>query len=896
MFESGLQYVRADFHLHTLKDKEFTYSGESTSFVGDYVSALKNASINVGIITNHNKFDIEEYKAIRKAAKKQDIFILPGVELTVKEGANGIHTLIVFNPEEWLENGNNHIQTFLTAAFATISNPENRNTKSIFDLKNVFDQLDAYGRNYFIVFAHVDQNSGLFSECRGGLLESLAGFAPFRHRVLGLQKSRTRDNLGKFEKCCGYLPALVEGSDPKSISDIGKGDRCTYLKIGEYSYAAIKFALQDYRDRVSESVPDNKHGFIESISFQGGKFDGQTIMFSRELNTLIGIRGSGKSSILEAVRYVLGLTAQMDKDYKESLVKNVFGSGGKATLNVIDKHGKHYSVSRILGERINVLDETGNDLNINPISLFDGVQYFGQKDLSSSADHENGLLEKLISGRIGQPSNLDNCVNELIKTVERLLDVSKIPQQMTEVTTQQTELEHKLSIFEEKGVADKLKKQSGYATDTAKLDAVKNRIDTILRDIRTAFSKNSVVSSALDGYSSDFNKDIFGDVSIVLSSIDAQLAQIGSCIVEIEKQRSGMDDLISRLKERIDSLADEFAEIKREIKDDTLDVDSFVKMTAELQKTKEKLKQLSEEASSKSKIEASFTKATRERNEALLATYNAYKAETERINQNQTELKIEITFKGDREGFKAQLKNDFKGTGISDIKYQAICDSFTDYAAIIEDWIVCDGSKLKGIVTPGEYVKLEDKLRGQYEELLNRQVENKVDIYYHGKLLRQHSIGQRASALILFILTQDDNDIIFIDQPEDDLDNKVIYDEVITAIAQKKPYMQFIFATHNANIPVLGDSERVLKVIYDEVITAIAQKKPYMQFIFATHNANIPVLGDSERVLVVEFQESRIDVAQGNIDLDSTHKQIVDIMEGGKEAFDKRQLIYTSWR
>lgn len=68
-----------------------------------------------------------------------------------------------------------------------------------------------------------------------------------------------------------------------------------------------------------------------------------------------------------------------------------------------------------------------------------------------------------------------------------------------------------------------------------------------------------------------------------------------------------------------------------------------------------------------------------------------------------------------------------------------------------------------------------------------------------------------------------------------------------------------------------------------------------MQFIFATHNANIPVLGDSERVLVVEYQETKIDVVQGNIDLNSTHKQIVDIMEGGKEAFDKRQLIYASW-
>lgn len=852
-----MQYVRADFHLHTCKDKEFVYSGEQNSFVNDYVSALKKANINVGVITNHNKFDWEEYKAIRKAAKKQDIFILPGVELTVKEGANGIHALVVFNPDEWLENGNNYIQTFLTAAFATIPNPENLNTKSIYDLKNVFEKLDAYGRDYFIIFAHVDQNSGLFSECKGGLLESLAGLISFKKRVLGLQKSRTRDNLNQFKRCCGYLPALVEGSDPKSITDIGKGDKCTYLKIGEYSYSAIKFALQDQKGRVSENILNNKHGFIESISFQGGKFDKQTIVFSCELNTLIGIRGSGKSSVLEAVRYILGLTAQMDKEYKESLVKNVFGPGGKATLNVIDKYGKRYFVSRIFGERTKVLDENGNDLNINPISLFDGVQYFGQKDLSSSADHENGLLEKLISGRINQPSNLDNCVNELVRTVERLLDMSKIPQQIIEVTTQQTELEHKLSIFKERGVADKFKKQSEYATDTTKLEAVKNRIDVILRDIRSAFSNNSVVSNVLNGYSSDFNKDIFENVSAVLSIIDVQLTQISVCIAEIEKQRSGMEDIISRLKERTDSLSDEFAEIKREIKDETLDVDSFVKMTSELQNTKEKLKQLGDEASSKAKIETSFVKAIRERNDALLTIYNAYKAETERINQSQNELRIEITFKGDREGFKAQLKNDFKGTGISDIKYQTICDSFIDYTAIIEDWIIHNGNKLKSIVTAGEYVKLADKLRNQYGELLSKQVENKVDIYYHEKLLRQHSIGQRASALILFILTQDDNDIILIDQPEDDLDNKVIYDEVITAITQKKPYMQFIFATHNANIPVLGDSERVL---------------------------------------VVEFQETKIDVAQGNIDLSSTHKQIVDIMEGGKAAFDKRQLIYTSWR
>ena len=163
MIESGLEFLRADFHLHTQKDKECSYSGEPNDFVKSYISALKQANISVGVITNHNKFDKDEYKALKRAASKEKIFILPGVELTVKEGANGIHTLIVFNPDEWLENGNNHIQTFLTAAFATISNHENRNTKCCYDLKSTLEKLEDYGKDYFVIFAHVDQGSGLFN-------------------------------------------------------------------------------------------------------------------------------------------------------------------------------------------------------------------------------------------------------------------------------------------------------------------------------------------------------------------------------------------------------------------------------------------------------------------------------------------------------------------------------------------------------------------------------------------------------------------------------------------------------------------------------------------------------------------------------------------------------------
>lgn len=857
MFESGLSYIQADFHLHTHKDKEFRYSGEQNSFVKDYVSGLKQAGINLGILTNHNKFDKDEYVAIRKAAKKEDIFILPGVELTVKEGANGVHTLIVFNPDEWLVKGENHIQTFLTAAFATISNPENSNTKCTYDLKKTIESLDAYDRDYFIVFAHVDQNSGLFSECRGGLLASLAGIASFKKRVLGLQKATMKKNIEQFRSVFGYVPALVEGSDPKSISDIGKGSRHTFLKIGEYSYSAVKFALQDSANRVFSCTPDVKHGYIESIAFQGGKFDGQNILLLDELNTLIGIRGSGKSAILEVIRYILGLDPQTEKEYKEALIKSVLGSGGKATLSVIDKHGKKYLISRILGEHTSVVDDEGNDLNINPASVFDGVQYFGQKDLSNSADHENGLLEKLVSGKIGQQASVENSVIELNEAVSQLLDVSKIPGQIEEAKTTQSEIEHKISIFEEKGVAEKLKKQAAYTTDQTKLDSAKKKIETIKKAIKRVYDANKEVSSALADHASEYNSELISDGQKILALIDNQLVLIGTAIQQIQTYEDDFAEVIKKLVSEVTALSDEFAEIKREIKDETLDADTFVQLTADMEKAKERLKQLKEKSKTKKSIEAAFRKATRQRNEALLQLFHAYKSETERINSTQHELRIEITFKGDREGFKAKLKSDFRGSGISDAKYQILSDVFTDYVALIEDWILSDGTELRKHLTSTEYGKLDAKLREQYADLMAYQVQNMVEIYYHDKLLKQHSIGQRASALILFILTQDNNDIILIDQPEDDLDNKVIYDEVISAIAQKKTNIQFLFATHNANIPVLGDAERVL---------------------------------------VVDYQDTKIDVSQGNIDLRDTHKQIVDIMEGGKDAFEKRQLIYESWR
>ncbi|MGM8366839.1 TrlF family ATPase, partial [Virgibacillus sp. W0181] len=231
--------------------------------------------------------------------------------------------------------------------------------------------------------------------------------------------------------------------------------------------------------------------------------------------------------------------------------------------------------------------------------------------------------------------------------------------------------------------------------------------------------------------------------------------------------------------------------------------------------------------------------------------------EIEKINSNQNALELSINFKGNKKAFLDKLIQSFRGSNINQSTYKTISENHSDFAALIVD-ILLEGSKItSGLVTETQLSKLKDKIKENYSELLNIRTPNQIEIKYHGKPIAKHSIGQRASALVLFILSQKDNNLIMIDQPEDDLDNQVIYNEIITKVKERKPEVQFIFATHNANIPVLGDAEQVIAVSYDE------------------------------KQIIAEY---------GSIDNKDIQSKIVDIMEGGQEAFNKRTQIYNLWQ
>jgi uncharacterized coiled-coil DUF342 family protein len=684
MFDDGCEWIRCDFHLRTRKDKEFKYTGEDNSFVSDYVAKLESENIKIGVITNHNKFDLQEYKALKKTANRKDIFILPGVELSVKDGKNGIHTLIVFNPEDWIKNGENHIDSFLTAAFQGIDNRENENTCCNFDLNTLLVELEKLNKDYFIVFAHIEQRSGLIEECGGGRLTSLAQNHEFKKRVLGLQKLRTFDNKEKIKNWFGYEIAFVEGSDPKKLDEIGKGQLC-YVKIGEYTFNALKFSLQDYENRISNEKPKINHGYINSISFKGGKLDSIKIPFANELNTLIGIRGSGKSSILESIRYALDLNANIDKDYKENLVKNTLGSGGEISLDIIDKYGKHYEVRRLMSEQPSILDENGNEVGISINSVINNPLYFGQKDLSfTQSGYAFDLLQKLVGNKIKmQLGSVDNYVLKLDNSIRNLLQLSSIPAKIEELNTTKQDLEHKLKIFHEKGIAEKLKKQASYNKDYNKIVYLVKQVNETYLKIKKTYSEIDKNQFILSDYNSEFNGELFGSINEVLKNILEAIDKISVEIEVIAKNENSLKSFKEQFDKDIKSLKEEFASIKREIQDETLDPDSFVKYTSELDKVKQDIEELNKKNNSRESLILDIKKSMRERNEDLNNIFNKYEEEIKKINDSQNELQIKIKFKGNKDKFKNDIKAKFRGTGISEVKAITIANDFSDFVSII---------------------------------------------------------------------------------------------------------------------------------------------------------------------------------------------------------------------
>jgi ABC-type lipoprotein export system ATPase subunit len=854
MFQNGSIWLRADFHLHTKADKEFLYSGADNDFVNNYINKLVEQNIGIGVITNHNKFDKDEFVALKKKAVKHNIGLFPGIEFSLKEG---IHILVVFD-DAWYKGQTDYINKFLDTAFYGVPNPAiPPYPNSIFDLQETTEKLDAIGFGYFIILAHIDTTNGLCKVLQGRTLEAFVKQDCFS-RVMAVQKSGNLSNYNQICQYAGRSVACVEGSDNAhdGIGGIGKG-RISYLKIGDFNFEALNYTLTDHPNRLCpKGRPKINNSYIKSITFQGGLLNGKTVSFSPELNNLIGIRGSGKSSILEILRYTLNIpfgSQSVDKDYKDDLITHVLKSGGKAIVEIANRFGEIYRVERIYGQKEDIYkgDELQQAINLD--AILQRPVYFGQKDLSNkNADFENDLVNKLIGGKLNDVQiKVDEQKQEIKRIVNEIQNLNNLSRLRKETETTKANAEHKLQTFKEKGVADKLHLQTVFESDGERLGRQKTNITGYISDLQILIDNHEHWMARFPV--STVNAEIFDAAKNLIIRLKADFDTLKNIVLNAKKTDNDFQAVIDRFLKKEFELKEEFAAIKRDINIPELNPDDFININRELETSKLKLLEIEKKETKRIELDKQLNESVNRLDDLWHKRFILLKTEVDKINQPGGKLHIDIEYKGRDDKFIDKLQDVFKGSHITKDTYTGIKDVYKDFIDMRKD----EFRKLTDMVTENQLIDVKNRFNANLFDLLTFQIENRIIIKFDGKPLKKHSLGQRASALILFLLSQKENDILIIDQPEDDLDNQTIYNDVIQEIKRLKGQMQFIFATHNANIPVLGDSEMVIACKY------------------------IP--------------DTEIVTEAGSIDCKNIQKKIIDIMEGGKKAFEIRKNIYKIW-
>jgi len=853
IFENGATWLRADFHLHTKADKEFVYSGDDNDFCRLYIEQLKNKQIGMGVITNHNKFNKSEFIALRKKAKKESIGLFAGVEFSLKEG---IHILIVFD-DKWYQGEIDNISQFLNQAFYPSANyhtPPYPNSE--FDLSLTVETLNKVGYDYCIILAHIDASNGLFHVLEGRTRDAFVEQEAF-NRVLAVQKSANEENYKLLCRLAKRKIAFVEGSDNAhgGIKAIGAG-RSTYLKIGDFNFEALKYALTDLDYRVlPKEKPAIKNSYIKSIAFEGGLLDLTRIDFSPELNNLIGIRGSGKSSILEIIRYTLGiplLEIAVDPRYKNGLIEHVLKSGGKSIVTVVNEHKEEYRIEKIYGQKEDIYKDGALKTGISIDAVFARPVYFGQKDLSNKdANFEADLIQRLIGTRLKSvQTKIDTKKREIQNIISEIKKLHNLNEQKKETETFIQNSKHQLELYEKKGIEEKLKQQTLFDADISIIVQTESAVSGYVEELNSIIANHEYFfQQEISG--SELSKELFDEAGKLLVDLKAEFEKVKKIQSASGAIHNKIKDVLSKINAKKEGLKEEFSKIKREFATDTINPDNFLQLNRHIHMAQLKLQEIEKSEKKRIELQSTLLEKLPELNDLWIDEYNILKTEVERINEAENKLKIEVVFKGRKDKYLDKLRQTFKGTGIYETSYQKISTAYNDFIEIYKD-----SMKLNDILNEHQAASFRRNLSENLNDLLTYKVDNKIVINYNGKSLDKHSLGQRASALILFLLAQKENNVLIIDQPEDDLDNQTIYSEVIKELKKIKGNMQFIFATHNANIPVLGDSEKVVACSYDE---------------------------------------KKISVHSGTIDNHETQRFIVDIMEGGDEAFNRRKNIYGIW-
>ena len=888
-----LQYQGSRFYKCALQVNPFSYAqyqGETTLQEADYNEQIfrqcQDNHIEVVGLADHGK--VEDSEGLRNLLRKNGITVFPGFEIASSEK---IHMVCLY-PEDTNVNKLNQCLGQLMGDNASRLG-EKQTYPSALSCQNIAEEViqkqsgfwyapHATGNNGILRlsgtgdnYVHLWKKEDLLTAIQiPGSIEDLRVNQNNERKYRDIIENKNPDY--KREKPV----AVINAKDIKKPETLSDPSASCLVKMTEPNFTAFKQAFYDpeSRIRLNHQIPKNPYSVIESIQWQGAGFFSETNLgLSENLNAVIGGRGTGKSTLIEGIRYVLDLpTGGQDNKALEALRKNNLGDS-KITLSVTSKaqSGQRYTISRRYGEQTIVKNEQGQPSHLSPQDILPDVVLLGQNEILEIEKDDSAKLA-LINDFLPDSREFDETIQEIKRRLadnrNKWIKADEEFDRLNAVVQREPKLKEQLEQFKKLGIEKKLKNVNLLEKEKSIQTDIQRQLELVqkwLKDYEEVFELEFLQDASINPLP---NKAILiemrGMLEVLKDQLDGLIRQANRHLESTrnkqatlqEKWEKSVDKIKDELQQAIALLPEQAGKTGKTLGREYTDIIKALTLIDKQKNEHKRQEALIEEIKKERSILLEKYRDT------AFNRFNALKKAAGELNQN--ELKGKVRIRVERCGNLHSLKDfllDIEGIGEGKIKWlDQTVDvdllAWSEWMGKKDDRAFMDKYGSVGLQnsTIDKLLNLNLQKRLELEEIeLKDKVEIELNIAHDDdenyKPLSDLSTGQKCTAILNLLLSSRDDPLI-IDQPEDHLDNAFIADRIVRDLRELKTKRQFIFATHNANIPVFGDAE---------LITVLHSDK------------------DGGRIREM-----------GAIDKPDVRERAAEILEGGKAAFEMRRHKY----
>ena len=817
------QWRTVDLHNHSPASHDFR--GNKDTALDDAVTHLLAKPVDVVMFTDHNK--LPDAAFVAELSKRSGRTILRGTELNVFvdawckpeskiEKQAFFHLLVGFDPEQDTDYWFKHLVQQCEQEMRDVSGTKIQGvTAPIPEICNTLQEANA-----FIIPAHLHKKSDAFKSRSVDDIYTDPEFLKLAREhftaleVTDLKTAEFFDGehaeTGMLRKTC------IRSSDAHEVT--GVGDRVTWVQMESPTFKELKAGLE-IPSRVALVEPDSPASYVIGINVRGRFFTDLWLSLSPHCNAFIGVKGSGKTSVLECLRFALGsLVPESRKEEVQSHLSHILGQGGTVRVLVKREDGAKVLVERSMSMpdvfRLVFEDDRSEDVR-NPDALMFPSFILGWHEIEQAAtdpDVRQAYLDTI--------ANREE-IRQLQETADNAMgNIRSLHEQVVNRYAGYRSLRSRVGRLED------LRSGLQELTD-ADLIELKNTYETATRQRDSIAGLGSWLDEHSDLQPNWESADFVPDVSSLAGDSPIEdFASLASKIVTDLRAHAGT--FASEHRERIGGYAGELAEKRGEM------MEAFRRFAADYEA---KVAELSDQQRRLLETHRQVLDQTRElpalqqrmgeeraRLVGLLATLAESCRDVAGALDSQTALRRarvdELAAKLEDYGVRLEVaprarlgvfeqigSGNPDGANVFGELNQRFGEAGRHHARLAEAYESARRNLVEGFPLLLSSVAFSDYLAA-YEG-------DDLSIFFNVgqageeyRAIDQLSAGQRCTAVFPLLLKLQEGPLV-VDQPEDNLDNRHIADTIAPALLEDKRGRQIAFTSHNANLVVLTDAEQI---------------------------------------------------------------------------------------